>query len=198
MRQATRRQFLNGLSATAVLGSTRRLEAALPGVRPSIELVGADEPGERLVVSGTVFGADGKPLPGARLRVYHTDSEGYYTRPVSDPRRARIRGSLATDAAGRYEIRTILPGHYPGSQIERHIHTHLVVDGYPEHWIDSFLFEGDPYVRADELAKSKAAGRFAFVMPMKREVGVIQCRRDIRLDAALAERNRLVDGWYRQ
>jgi protocatechuate 3,4-dioxygenase beta subunit len=198
MRHATRRQFLNGIGAATLLGSTRRVSAALLGVRSNIELVGADEPGERLVVSGTVFGADGKPLPAARLRVYHTDSEGYYTRPVSDPRRARIRGSLATDAAGRYEIRTILPGHYPGSQIERHIHTHLVVDGYPEHWIDSFLFEGDPYLRADELEKSKAAGRFAHVMAMKRESGVIVCRRDIRLDAALAERNQLVDGWYRQ
>jgi hypothetical protein len=27
--------------------------------------------------------------------------------------------------------------------------------------------------------------------------GVIVCRRDIRLDPATAERNRLVDGWYR-
>jgi hypothetical protein len=72
------------------------------------------------------------------------------------------------------------------------------VDGYPDHWIDSFLFEGDPYVRADELAKSKAAGRYANMMAMQRERGVILCRRDIRLDAALAERNRLVDGWYRQ
>jgi protocatechuate 3,4-dioxygenase beta subunit len=198
MRHATRRQFLSGIGAATLLGSTRRLEAALLGVRPSIELVDASEAGERLVVSGTILGVDGNPAPGARLRVYHTDSEGYYTRPVSDPRRARIKGSLAADAAGRYEIRTILPGHYPGSQIERHIHAHLMVDGYPDHWIDSFLFEGDPYVRADELAKSQAAGRFAHVMAMKRENSAIVCRRDIRLDAALAERNRLVDGWYRQ
>jgi hypothetical protein len=34
-------------------------------------------------------------------------------------------------------------------------------------------------------------------MPMKREGGVIHCGRDIRLDAAIAERNRLVNGWYR-
>src|SRR5688572_33129812 len=124
MRQATRRQFLNGLGAAAVLGSARRLDAALPGSRSSVELVGADEPGERLVVSGTVFGADGRPARGARLAVYHTDSEGYYSRPVSDPRRARIRGSVLTDEAARYEIRSILPGHYPGTRIERHIHVH--------------------------------------------------------------------------
>jgi protocatechuate 3,4-dioxygenase beta subunit len=198
MRQATRRQFLNGLSAAAVLGSARPLHAAMLHAPATLSLVGAGEPGERLIVSGVVVDAAGREQSGILLRVYHTDSEGYYSRPQSDPRRARIKGSLRTDAAGRYEIRTILPGHYPGSTIERHIHTHVGWDGHPEHWIDSFLFEGDPHVRPDELAKSKTAGRFANVMPVRREAGVIHCRRDIRLDAALAERNRLADGWYRQ
>ena len=198
MRHATRRQFLNGMGAATLLGSTRRLEAALLGVRPSIELVDAGEAGERLVVSGVVVDAGGREQPGIGLRVYHTDAEGYYSRPESDPRRARIKGSLRTDAAGRYEIRTILPGHYPGRTIERHIHVHVLWEGHPEHWIDNFLFEGDPHLRADEVAKSKAAARFAHVMPMKRESGVISCRRDIRLDAALAERNQLENGWYRQ
>jgi hypothetical protein len=27
--------------------------------------------------------------------------------------------------------------------------------------------------------------------------GAVQCRRDIRLDAGVAERNHLVNGWYR-
>ena len=198
MRQATRRQFLQGLGVATLVAPTPGVSAALLGVRSSIELVGAGEPGERLVVSGVVVDAAGKEQPGILLRVYHTDSEGYYSRPESDPRRARIKGSLRTDASGRYEIRTILPGHYPGSTIERHIHTHVAWQGHPDHWIDSFLFEGDPHVRAAELAKSRGAGRFAHVMPQRREGGVIVCRRDIRLDAEVAERNQLVNGWYRQ
>jgi protocatechuate 3,4-dioxygenase beta subunit len=198
MPASSRRLFLQGFGAAAGLLPAFRSQALLFGTRSSIELVGADEPGERLVVSGAFFAPDGKPLPGVRLAVYHTDTEGYYSRPESDPRRARIKGSVSTDAAGRYEIRTILPGHYPGRPAERHIHVHVLAEGLPEHWIDSFLFEGDPYLRADEIARAKGAGRFAHVMAMRREAGVIQCRRDIRLDPALAERNRLAEGWYRQ
>lgn len=198
MQESSRRQFLYRLSTAIGLVPALRVKGALLGVRSSAELVDGTEPGQRLVVSGTLFGPEGKPLPEARLRVYHTDAEGYYSRPVSDPRRARISGSVVSDAGGRYELRSILPGHYPGREAERHIHVHLLAEGHPEHWIDSFLFEGDPYVRAGELARSQAAGRFGHVMAIQRDGDVLRCRRDIRLDPTLAERNRLVNGWYRQ
>ncbi len=57
------------------------------GTGPSVVmLVGTDEPGQSLVISGTVFAPDGTtPVPGARLDVYQTDAEGYYTRPISTP-----------------------------------------------------------------------------------------------------------------
>jgi protocatechuate 3,4-dioxygenase beta subunit len=162
------------------------------------ELVGADEPGERLVVSGQVLRQEGSAAPGVRLSVYHTDADGYYTRPVSDPRRARIHGSVLTDRDGRYAFHTIKPGHYPGYEQPAHIHVHVEADGLPEHWIDSFLFEGDPYLRADEGKRSRQAGRFGHVMAVAKDGrGAVQCRRDIRLDAGVAERNHLVNGWYR-
>src|SRR5262249_25559084 len=42
-------------------------------------LAGPEEPGERLVVTGTVFAPDGvTPAPGVFLYVYNTDATGHY------------------------------------------------------------------------------------------------------------------------
>lgn len=192
----SRREVLRGLSLALPLLPLTRLEAS--GDASSLTLVAPDEPGKRLDVSGTIVGPDGSPAAGVKLRVYHTDTEGYYTRPVSDPRRARIRGSVVTDAQGRYAIHTIKPGFYPDSRQYAHIHVHVLAAGYPDHWIESFLFEGDPYLGEREAAASRAAAPYGYVMALHADArGVIQARRDIRLDPQVAERNRLVDGWYR-
>jgi protocatechuate 3,4-dioxygenase beta subunit len=197
MQDVSRRQFVASLPALAI--ALPEVVSAAPPSRHTLTIPGPNEPGQPLVVTGTIVGSDGRtPLANMRLSVYHTDNEGYYARPVDDPRRARLRGSLVTDESGRYEIRTIWPGHYPGGGNPRHIHTHLAGSDVPEHWIDSFLFERDPFLRSDDERRSRDAGtRFAFVLPMTRGAdGVIRCARDIRLDPGIAERNRLVGGWY--
>jgi protocatechuate 3,4-dioxygenase beta subunit len=192
----TRRAFIGTLPALAV--ALPELHAAAD--TGSVTITSASEPGQRLIVTGTIVGTDGRtPLANMRLSVYHTDNDGYYSRPVDDSRNARLRGSLVTDASGRYELRTIWPGHYPGGGNPRHIHVHLAGPDVPEHWIDSFLFEDDKYLRSVEAERSAAAGRqFAYVMATTRGGDdVIRCTRDIRLDREVAERNRLVNGWYR-
>src|SRR5262245_7055154 len=108
LQSPSRREVLRGLTLALPLLPLARLQASTDA--SSLTLVGPDEPGTRLSVTGTIVKPDGSPAPGIRLSVYHTDAEGYYTRPVSDPRRARIRGSLVTDAQGRYAIHTIKPG----------------------------------------------------------------------------------------
>jgi len=155
----------------------------------SVTIAGPDEPGRRLVLTGRILDAGGRtPLAGARLDVYHTDAGGFYTRPVSVARRARLRGSVWTDAAGRYEIRTILPGKYPSGGEPAHVHAHLAVPGWPEHWIPSFLFAGDPDLEPGD-------GPVVTLVPD--EGGTLHGVRDIRFDPELALENRLVDGWYR-
>jgi len=161
----------------------------------------ANEPGKRLVVSGTVFMPDGStPARGATIAAYHTDAAGWYSQPENDPRRARLRGSLTTDANGAYRIETIMPGSYANmaNPPVRHIHVHLGASGVPLHWIESYLFADDPRVTRADLEKAATQGVFAHVMSLKTENGVLVGRRDIRLDPAIAEANRLVDGWYRR
>ena len=53
---------------------------------------------------------------------------------------------MKTDADGRFELRTILPGSYPGMHVPAHIHFSLWGAGYPLQWVDELRFEGDHYI----------------------------------------------------
>ena len=70
------------------------------------------------MLSGTVYGPDCRtPLPGALLDVWQADHAGHYDikepANLTDRTPFRLRGRLLTDAQGRYEIETIVPGRYP-------------------------------------------------------------------------------------
>jgi protocatechuate 3,4-dioxygenase beta subunit len=146
-------------------------------------LISADEPGEPLIVSGTVYAADGKtPVEGARLYVYQTDAKGYYVPRFSLKRTARIRGWMKTGADGRYEFRTIKPGSYPNSRAAAHIHATLAAPGGSAQWIDDYLFEGDPFISQQEIAKAAGKGTFAHILKLERAAdGILHARRDLRL-----------------
>jgi protocatechuate 3,4-dioxygenase, beta subunit len=80
--------------------------------------------GRLLYVSGRVLDAGGRPLPGARLELWQADAHGHYihSADASASLDANFQGyaALATDAEGRYRIRTVLPGPYSGRT--RHLH----------------------------------------------------------------------------
>jgi len=68
--------------------------------------------GEVLFMQGTVFDQDGKPLPNAKVEVWHANLLGNYSffdRTQSD---FNLRRSIVTDAAGRYQFRSIIPVGY--------------------------------------------------------------------------------------
>src|SRR5262245_13914224 len=105
-----RRAFLGAAIASPLL--SRAASSGEPASSVA-RVAGAAGPGRRLVLSGLVLQPDGRtPFAGAAIDVYQTDSDGWYSRPESNPRRARLRGSLVTDASGAYRIDTILPGRY--------------------------------------------------------------------------------------
>jgi protocatechuate 3,4-dioxygenase, beta subunit len=159
---------------------------APPNVSWKTKIVAAGEPGEPLLVSGTIFQPDGKtPARGVMLYVYHTDVRGYYTNeaPGRQLQKPRLRGWMRTGDDGRYEFRTIRPASYPGTTAPQHIHTTLSGAGYQEYWIDSYLFEDDPHLTAEHRAKLSGRGGFQPVLTLKRdEQGVLRGVRDIRLE----------------
>ncbi len=146
-------------------------------------MVSPSEPGEPLIISGTIYGADGHtPLEGARLYVYHTDAKGYYSLQENDSRHPRLRGWMKTGADGRYEFRTIKPAPYPGRQIPAHIHPTADAPGYPARWLDEYWFEGDPFLKKEDIAKNAGKGSFSAILKLQRNAaGVLHGVRDIQL-----------------
>ena len=70
--------------------------------------------GEPCLVTGSVAGPDGRPVPGARIDVWQASAEGFYDvqQPGVQPE-GNLRGLFTADDAGRFWFRTIVPGYYP-------------------------------------------------------------------------------------
>ncbi|HEX8784962.1 MAG TPA: catechol 1,2-dioxygenase, partial [Telluria sp.] len=67
---------------------------------------------ETLFMQGTVFDQDGKPVPGAKVEVWHANLMGNYSffdRSQSD---FNLRRTIVTDEHGRYQFRSIIPVGY--------------------------------------------------------------------------------------
>ena len=73
-----------------------------------------------------------------------------------------------------------------------HIHVHLQPPNVPDHWVESFYFEGDPRLRPEDLNHNRELGRFANIVSLASSAnGVLKALRDFRIDPAVAERNKV-------
>lgn len=164
-------------------GSPQAPTMAEKNAPSKITITSPEEPGERLLVSGVVYGADGKtPLANASVYVYHTDAKGLYTPDVkNDNRNPRLRGYLRTDATGRYEYRTIKPAPYPGDGPPAHIHYHVNAPGYQER-VFEIVFEGDPKISKDIRASAaKENSEFSICNLTHDTTSGWRCKQDIKL-----------------
>lgn len=105
--------------------------AHLPGApllnSPAVLPMRLDEPGEPLIVSGTVRSTTGEALPGAVLDVWQIDANNVYSGmkgsdfgmpdvPLDIPNDTtgvppfNLRARIVADNAGHYEFRTVMPG----------------------------------------------------------------------------------------
>lgn len=127
---------------------------------------GRDTNGHTLIMHGTVHGADGKPLPGAQVEVWHCDTRGFYSHfdPTGVQSDFNMRRTIIADDRGRYKFQSILPSGYgvpPGSPTEklltalgrhgqRPAHIHLFVSA-PDHrkLTTQINIEGDPLIDDD-------------------------------------------------
>jgi protocatechuate 3,4-dioxygenase beta subunit len=143
----------------------------------------ASEPGERLVLTGTILGRDGKPREGVTVYAYHTDTSGFYRKkPWGRP---RLRGWARTNAEGRYEFHTIKPGPYPLRRNPAHIHMTIAIPEKVEWWIPELRFADDPFLNAQEIEREAQKGTFASIRPLEGQAdGTLRCVRDIRLPHA--------------
>ena len=157
---------------------------ASPGLTSRIVIAGPNEPGQRLIVTGRVIGADGKPRGGVVIEAHHTDASGIYLAEGAhspNPKvAARLFGRLATAADGTYRIDTIRPGSYPGGGVPAHIHIHIQ-DGRHEQF-ETIEFADDRALTPVMRAKDGVGGTFAAIQPVTRDAsGVWHCTRDFRV-----------------
>jgi catechol 1,2-dioxygenase len=71
-----------------------------------------DEPGTPLVLHGEVTAVDGSPLAGAKVEIWHADDLGFYSQFAPGIPEWNLRGTIVTDAEGRYAINTVQPAPY--------------------------------------------------------------------------------------
>ncbi|MDY4294319.1 MULTISPECIES: catechol 1,2-dioxygenase [unclassified Xanthomonas] len=127
---------------------------------------GSDENGHTLIMHGTVYAADGRPLPGATVEVWHCDTRGFYSHfdPTGKQAPFNMRRTIVADDNGQYRFQSIVPKGYgvpPGSPTERllfalgrhgqrpaHIHFFVGADGHRK-LTTQINIAGDPLVNDD-------------------------------------------------
>jgi protocatechuate 3,4-dioxygenase beta subunit len=119
--------------------------------------------GTALLVTGDVVDTQCRPVRGALLDFWQADAEGEY-----DNQGYRLRGHQFADGRGRYALRTIVPGLYPGRT--RHIHVKVQAPG-GRILTTQLYFPGEPGNRRDgiyrpelEMKKKGDEASFDFVV----------------------------------
>ena len=183
-----RRMFLQG--STALLGGAilpDALAAATKTCRSTAQdiigpfyrfgapfqtrLLGPDEPGQRLIVAGTVYGSDCRTrLPNTLIEVWQANDAGLYDtdKPgnFTESNAFRLRGMMLTDQRGKYEFETIVPGRYPiptnlpglekYAGLTRPAHIHFrVSESLHVPLTTQLYFKDDPFIAKDPWARRK-------------------------------------------
>ena len=116
-----------------------------PGAPHRAVLATDADRGERLVIAGSVLSVDCEPIANAELDIWHADAAGRY-----DLDGYHFRGALTTDANGRYELHTIVPGRYLNGDTYRPAHVHVKARAARRRELTTQLyFAGDPYNARD-------------------------------------------------
>ena len=140
-----------------------------------LKITTGEEPGKKIRVLGTVKNSTGKPVAGALVYLYQTDSKGWYAADAphvlqfeGDIRHARLFGYVKTDSSGQFEMHTVKPSGYPKSDLPAHIHVHVMANGYRSYGTE-FLFDDDERL-VGEIRRQSVQNQFLISKPEKTKV----------------------------
>jgi protocatechuate 3,4-dioxygenase beta subunit len=107
------------------------------------------EPGDKpeLILSGRVLNEKGTPIPRAVVQLWMSDAVGNY-----DMITHRYTGYQYTDAEGRYEFTSIIPGCYEPRDAK---HIHVKVQGDSQPITTQLYIEGEPGTENDAFYSEK-------------------------------------------
>ncbi|WP_211463946.1 catechol 1,2-dioxygenase [Collimonas silvisoli] len=121
-------------------------------------------PAEILFMQGTVFDANGKPMPGAKVEVWHANLLGNYSFFDKSQPAFNLRRTIIADDNGRYQFRSIVPAGYGcppdgstqqlldllGRHGRRPAHIHFFVTGAGHRKLTTQInIDGDEYLWDD-------------------------------------------------
>jgi protocatechuate 3,4-dioxygenase beta subunit len=120
--------------------------------------------GERIIVTGQLLDADGRPIRGQLVEVWQANAAGRYAHDRDqhpaplDPNFSGA-GRCLTDEQGMYRFTTIKPGAYPWknhANAWRPAHIHFSVFGhrFTERLVTQMYFPGDPLSAIDPIYQS--------------------------------------------
>jgi protocatechuate 3,4-dioxygenase, beta subunit len=162
-------------------------ETGLKALTSSARIGPAGEPGEPLLLTGTVFQSDGKtPAAGVVIYAYQTNAKGLYANGTNasewSRRHGRLRGWLKTGADGSYRFETIKPAPYPNENLPAHVHFTVLEPGRQPYWIDDIVFDGEFGVTPEYRRAMINQGGNGIVKLTRNSSGVLVARRDIVLE----------------
>jgi protocatechuate 3,4-dioxygenase, beta subunit len=125
----------------------------------------AGEPlGERIIVSGRLLDAGGRPIRDSLVEVWQCNAAGRYLHNVDqhpaplDPNFSGV-GRCLTDGEGSFRFITIKPGSYPWGNHPNawrpaHIHFSLFGRAFTQRLVTQMYFPGDPLHEYDPIMNS--------------------------------------------
>ena len=122
----------------------------------------AGDPGIPLRVTGNIVNTRGESVHGATIDIWQADHHGRY-----DVQGYRYRTKLNLESAVRYEVETVMPGHY-SDRPAQHIHYLIAAPGHKT-LITQLYFATDPYFEGDpdrNYAKGSIVGNRELVRPV--------------------------------
>ena len=107
-----------------------------------VDLWRPGDPGQRMNIRGRVTTVDGSPVEGVLIHIRQADGNGEYSPNYST--------TIMTDARGRYQFGSVLPGQYYGT---KHVHLWVNHDSYGS-LSTEILFQGDPNLENPDAANA--------------------------------------------
>ena len=154
-----------------------------------------DERGERLIFRGTVRSANGDPIAGAELDMWHADADGFYSQFHPGIPDWNLRGRFITDEHGSFEVRTILPPPYEipkegptgrvlnalGRSFFRPAHLHVKVRATEHEELTSQLYFAGGEFLDDDVANAVLD---RLVVTLERKGDAVEARYEVVLEDA--------------
>jgi protocatechuate 3,4-dioxygenase beta subunit len=120
--------------------------------------------GERMIVSGRLLDAGGRPIRDSLVEIWQCNAAGRYRHrwdnwPAPLDPNFGGGGRTVTDSEGRYRFLTIKPGPYPWGNHPNawrpaHIHFSLLGRSFEQRLVTQMYFPGDPLFEFDPIFNS--------------------------------------------